>query len=197
MLQNCVKILIFSLLIIYSCKSISDGIVMEFDENGLVSISNNWEEIHRRKDEIVIRNPDIIYLEYFGFDHFERVHGKENVMRYYLSEILYDTKNNYEQNIHFYIVSIENNEYIIYVFSSLSNSRQGVVFATIAKNNNDKYYFKTRDGWGNIIEGNFYFYDNNIVLQMECVESIYKNNFVEGHFGHMMVLRNREYYGIE
>ena len=68
---------------------------------------------------------------------------------------------------------------------------------TLATLNENKYIFKTQDAWDNIVIGDFYFNDNNIILKMECERSFNltgKNSAGRQYGGDIHVLKEGNYY---
>jgi hypothetical protein len=157
-----------------------------------------YDETQQKEiEDYLLGNNDIINFDSIFFYDFIIRHGEENILYYYFLSEWYDGVIKYEQFIQIGLVKINENEYTIFLEKYFLPFGEFIKLHTLATFNGDKYIFKTRDGWDNIVVGNFYFNEDNVLLRMECEKSfdiIGKNITGRQYGGDLYVLKKSNYY---
>ena len=175
-------LLIFSIIFISCVKGKTNEIVFEN------MTDNEWYDKMLKEDfeNYLKNNNDIINLSRLNFHEFLEKYGEENVLCYYYYSKWEDSKNNYEDLIQLGLLKINENEYNISIEKYLLPFSEYINLNTLAKYYDDKYYFKTLDAWDNVVVGDFYFDNGNILLKLECKKSFNNigKNFAGRQYGY-------------
>jgi len=195
-------ILQFVFIIIFiSCKNKNSEIIpIENADKTLSDIEYNelYDKMQQKEfEDYLLSNNDIVNFDNIFFYDFNIRHGEENILYYhYLSE-WYDGSDKYEIFIQIGLVKRNENEYIIFLEKSFFPFSEYIQLHTLVTFNGNTYIFKTLDGWDNIVVGNFYFNEDNLLLRMECERSfnITGKNFTGRQYGgDLYVLKKSKYY---
>ena len=187
MLYRNIFIILAVLFFIITCKKENiraDGIqtinditiIDNFDKENLSDTEyNDWYDkmLQEEKEDYFSKNIDIINLEMIFFKEFYQKYRDEAIECYYYYSEFFDESNEikYEHLIQLGIVRINDDENHILIETYLLPFGQHISLATTAKFHNDRFNFKTQDGWENVIIGSFYYNNDNIILEMECDKS--------------------------
>jgi hypothetical protein len=160
-------------------------------------IKSDYEMEEEELNNYLLNNKDIINLGY-SYEFMEK-YSNENILYYYYSNEWTDevVSINYKNSISMALVKINENEYILIIEKDFIPFSEQVGLYTLAKFNENKFVFKTKDGWANIIVGNFYFDNNNIVLEMVCEKSFNfsgKNMAGRNYGGDKYILEKSNYW---
>ncbi|MDR1837759.1 MAG: hypothetical protein LBQ89_08895 [Treponema sp.] len=167
-------------------------------EDGDVEYAEWYDKIQQEElESYLLENNDLIKSDIMSFYEFYRKYGEETVECYYFYSEYSDRQNSYEHLIQLGIVKLNDNEYNILIETYLLPFGQHIDLATSAKLYNYRFNFKTQDGWDNVIVGDFYFDNENAVLNMECEKSFNptgKNFAGRIYGGGPHVLKKGNYY---
>jgi hypothetical protein len=184
---------------------ISDKILPDtnFDEitNNIIpekTLSDDeWYEMEQNeRKNYLLNNNDLTDLGIISSNEFVERHGEENILQYfYYSEWNDDVIGiNYIHSKELFLVKLNENEYYVLINQYLIPFSEEIILHTIARINNNIFIFKTLDGWDNVIVGNFYFEDNNVLLKIDCEKSLNlggKNHVGRQYGGDIYVLKKR------
>jgi len=180
--SKCIILLIFSFIFVSCAKGKTNEIVFENVTD------NEWDDkmLQEEFENYLINNNDIINFNRLYFHEFLDKYGEENVLCYYNYSEWEDSQNNYEHLIQLGLIKINENEYNILIEKYLLPFSEYINLSTLAKYYNGKYYFKTIDAWDNVVVGDFYFNNGNILLKMECEKSFNNigKNFAGRQYGY-------------
>ena len=180
--SKCIILLIFSFIFVSCAKGKTNEIVFENVTD------NEWDDkmLQEEFENYLINNNDIINFNRLYFHEFLDKYGEENVLCYYNYSEWEDSQNNYEHLIQLGLIKINENEYNILIEKYLLPFSEYINLSTLAKYYNGKYYFKTIDAWDNVVVGDFYFDNGNILLKLECKKSFNNigKNFAGRQYGY-------------
>jgi hypothetical protein len=165
-------------------KILSDDELYEMEQNEL----KNY----------LLNNNDLINLGIIFSHEFVKKYGEENILHYYYYNEWDDevAEINYKQSKRLLLVKINENEYYILIEQSFIPFGEHIVLHTVARIKDNKFVFKTQDGWDNVIVGDFYFLENNVVLKLDCEKTFNftgRNLAGREYGGDIYVLENRNY----
>jgi hypothetical protein len=171
-------ILVIIVFLFFSCKKeTQNNIILE-----KIISDEEWYEMEQNElKNYLLNNNDLINLGIIFSHEFVEKHGEKNILHYYYYNEWNDdvVGINYSHSKELFLVKITENEYYVLINQYLIPFLEVIRLHTIARINDNIFVFKTQDGWDNVIVGNFYFEENNIVLKMDCEKSF---NFTGRNF---------------
>jgi hypothetical protein len=129
----------------------------------------------------LLNNHDLTNLGIIFSNEFVEKHSEKNILHYYYYNGWEDDVMDidYKQSKRLLLAKINESEYYVLIEQYFIPFGEHIILHTVARIKDNKFVFKTQDGWDNVIVGDFYFENNNVVLKMDCEKTF---NFTGRNF---------------